>query len=220
MARRSRKQRKDEVRQMVEGRDWQGLLAFDREESDTGPLLLALAFDLDDRVRWRAIEGLGRWSAEADLERVRNLIRRVLWLMNDESGGLAWHGPEVIGEILANAPALIDEYGRIVASFIHEDPFGPGAAWAMARLAPLSPETFDDRIDDLTGAVESSDPALRGYGLLALASLRPRLARKLATQRDRDQARVWTYERGPGEPSTTTVAALAQRVLDLGAEAA
>jgi len=212
------------VRTFVEERDPEGLLAWARQEPDTGIMILALAFDLDDRRRWRAIEALGRWSAEVsrhDPEPVRSLIRRVLWLMNDESGGLAWHGPEVLGEILANVPELLPEYGRIVASFLHEEPFGPGVCWALARLAPLSPPTFKDYIEDLSRLVAdaAADPVSRGYGLLALTVLRPGVARELAAALRNERAPVWSFDRDLGTSAEQTLGSLAQGISDLEAAA-
>jgi hypothetical protein len=107
-----------------------------------------------------------------------------------------------------------------VASFIHEDPFGPGAYWAIAKLAPIAPEAFEDRVDDLLLAVGSDDPVVRGYSLLALAQLRPRAAQKLAAPLQQDQAEIWGYDDERGEPISLTVASLALQVLDSESAAA
>jgi HEAT repeat protein len=172
-----------------------------------------LVFDRDETMRWRAIEALGDLcAAQDDLERVRGIIRRFFWLMNDESGGIAWHGPEAVGEILARVPALIPEYGQIVASFTAEPPFGPGAAWAVARAAPLLPERFAHAVKDLQALVSDEDAFGRAYALRALALLKPRLAQRAAHDLVNDDSTFTDYDRSSGELRTRRVADIARSI--------
>ncbi|MEW6029644.1 MAG: DVU0298 family protein [Chloroflexota bacterium] len=70
-------------------------------------LLTALTYDPDLRVNDRAIEATGRAAreiAQRDPEFVRNYILRLFWLVNDESGGICWRAPELIGAIIHACP--------------------------------------------------------------------------------------------------------------------
>ena len=137
--------------------------------------LSSLLYDHDALIRWRAIEALGKVSKiifEDDPEKVRRQIRRILWLMNDESGGLCRNGPETIGEIIFNNSELIEEYGPVLLSFLNEEPFEAGTSWAIARLAKIDPSIFADSISILEKSLENPDPAVRGFSLKALAELR------------------------------------------------
>jgi len=40
-------------------------------------------------------------------------MRRLMWNLNDESGGIGWGNPEAMGEILACHEALANEYAPI-----------------------------------------------------------------------------------------------------------
>ena len=54
-------------------------------------------------VRWGAITAMGKvvgLMAEEDMESARNIIRRLMWNLNDESGGIGWGSPEAMAEIL------------------------------------------------------------------------------------------------------------------------
>lgn len=222
MKRISRSKLRREVRKIVEDRDIERLLSLYNKEPDTAQRVIALAFERNDEVRWRALETLGRLAsaiaAFEGLEKVRGLVRRLLWLMNDESGGIAWHGPEAIAEILFNVPELVSEYGRIVASFIDEPPFGPGAHWAIARLAPGYPEEFVQYQDQLR--LNSDDPEERAYALIGLAALDGDSGRRAARERLDDAGVVTAYQRSTGDLGQTTVGAIALEIAGLESSAA
>ena len=138
-------------------------------------------YDPDELVAWRAVEAIGRAARELSLEDVRELLRRTLWLMNDESGGLLWKGPEVIGAVLANVPALCGEFGPILAGFLEEEPFRAGTRWALWRISGIAPEVV--RGAGLQAGPEP-DPAVAGLAALALG--RP----------VREAFRTFDFERG------------------------
>jgi hypothetical protein len=224
MARVRRSQRRKAVRRFVETRDLEGLVEWAKREPDTVFLVVAMVFERDDLGRWRAIDTLGRLSAhiaeEEGLEKVRGIIRRLLWLMNDESGGIAWHGPEAIAEVLKNVPALLDEYGRIIASAIDEPPFGPGAHRAAAMLASMAPEQFQHIRQHLEEAHRSEDPVERAYGTLALAALSLRKARFAAEALQKDRALVHEYDPSSDELRERTVGEVVRPLRESSARAA
>jgi hypothetical protein len=138
----SRAGRRASARRLLERND---LAAAARAGSEPGGLrvLESLLLDPAELVRWRAAEALGRAAAlraRLGLEPVRELLRRTLWLMNDESGGIAWQGPQVLGAVLAEVPRLVDEFGPLLAGLVDEEPFRVGARWALWRLASAQPQ--------------------------------------------------------------------------------
>lgn len=217
-----RSQRRRMIRKLVSDRDIDGLLAWSDQDPDTAQRVIALVFERDDELRWHAIDALGQLAAHLakrdGLERVRGLIRRLLWLMNDESGGIVWHGPEAIAEILANVPELVGEYGRIVASFIDEDPFGPGVHWAVARLASTAPEELAWIKDRLR--LSSEHPEERAYGLVALAAFDRASAVEAARERVDDPEPLVSYDPATGTLTSTTVGVIARKVALLASDAA
>ncbi|MEW5871517.1 MAG: DVU0298 family protein [Chloroflexota bacterium] len=113
--------------------------------------LTALTYDLDRLVSWRAVEAIGLAAAriaQDDPEYVRNHLRRQVWLLSDESGGIGWRAPEIIGAILCPHPG---QFARQYAEFIpllisildleSEDVvrFQAGVLWAIGRLAQALP---------------------------------------------------------------------------------
>ena len=75
---------------MVQGR-WEEIVAAALEKKRTLAALVSLTFDAEPLIRWRAVEALGL-AADAvagdDPEYVRSHLRRLYWLLSEESGGV------------------------------------------------------------------------------------------------------------------------------------
>jgi HEAT repeat protein len=190
--------RKERIRSLVEARDLAGLVSWAGESRDPLGGLFSLTYDKDDLTRWRAIEAIGIAGAQlakTDLERVREFIRRLLWLMNDESGGVGWHAPEAIGELLFRTPSLIEQYGRLLPQFLSEPPFAVGAHFAIARIAPLDRELISECSGTLRESLKSEEPTIRAYASIALGE-----------KSVMDDAEITLYDFAGGELYPTTVA--------------
>jgi len=67
--------------------------------------LTGLTYHADPLVADRAVDAFGPAAARIavyDPEYVRNHLRRLLWLVNDESGGIGWRAPELVGAAIAH----------------------------------------------------------------------------------------------------------------------
>ncbi len=135
--------------------------------------LLPLLYNQDDIIKWRAVTHIGLFVealAKQDLESARNVVRRLMWNLNDESGGIGWGSPEAMGEILARHEALAGEYARILLSYA--DPNGnylelprlqQGLLWGIARLSEARPHLVKGSKNHFFHYLESNDPAVRGH---------------------------------------------------------
>lgn len=88
--------------------DLPAILAAAAQQGRLFGLLLALTYDPEALFAWRAVEAIGLAAAQIvdqRPDRVRNQLRRLVWLLNDESGSIGWRAPEAIGEILYRCPA-------------------------------------------------------------------------------------------------------------------
>jgi hypothetical protein len=116
--------------------------------------------------------------AEADIEGARVVMRRLMWNLNDESGGIGWGSPEAMGEIMACSEKLAKEYAHILKSYLNpqgnylEHPvLQRGVLWGLGRLAHESPRRVEDAGPFMIPFLSSKDPYHRGLAAWALQSM-------------------------------------------------
>ena len=107
----------------------------------------------DPVIKDRAIRVFGKVVAalaDENIERARVVMRRLIWSLNDESGGIGWGAPEAMGEAMALHPVLAAEYAPILLSYIDEDGnlldyelLEEGALWGLERLIRHRPGLLD-----------------------------------------------------------------------------
>jgi hypothetical protein len=139
--------------------------------------LISSLYYEDEICRWRAVVGMGLTvgaMVPSHMEWARVVMRRLMWSLNDESGGIGWGAPESMGEILAVCQPLAREYSHILKSYIHPDrnyleypPLQRGALWAIGRLGYSRPLNVRGIGHYLLPFMQSPDPFLRGLGAWA-----------------------------------------------------
>ncbi len=143
-------------------------------------LLGALASPREEE-RWRAAALLGRavaGLANQDLEAGREIVRRLLWSLNDESGAMGWGAAEACAEILAQHATLGHEYVNIFLAHLEPGPkfldhpgLQAGALWGLGRLLQKSPRLLAGR--DILALLEPfKDAGNAQVRTLALKALR------------------------------------------------
>jgi len=147
-------------------------------------LLLSSIGAEDDTLRWRAIQALGRIVArlgDEDTDAARTIIRRLMWTLNDESGGIGWGAPEVMAEAMAQHAGLADEFAHILISYINPDgnylryvPLQRGVVWGIRRMAEVEPSRVQAAQPLLEKLLESEDVQLKELVGSALKVLKGR----------------------------------------------
>ncbi|RJP87754.1 MAG: HEAT repeat domain-containing protein [Desulfobacteraceae bacterium] len=144
--------------------------------------LISFFCDREEIIRWRAIKAMGRVMArltEESMESARVVMRRLMWSLNDESGGIGWGSPEAMGEIMAQNLRLAGEFSRILRSYIRPDEnflehetLQRGVLWGIGRLAEAFPDYLNQTDDHLLSFLESDDAIHRGYAAWGLGNLK------------------------------------------------
>lgn len=135
----------------------------------------------NELIRFRATAAmgqLGRHLAKNRMEKARIVLRRIMWNLNDESGGIGWGSPEAMGEILYNSPELALEFKSILFSyldpggnFIEHEMLQRGVIWGVGTYLDADPDDLTPQIEGLLFShLHSDDPVKRGYAVRALSN--------------------------------------------------
>ncbi len=130
---------------------------------------------------WQAVTAMGAvvsLLAAENMESARVVMRRLMWSLNEESGGIGWGSAEAMGEIMARNDRMADEYACILISYINpcgnfiDNPdLQKGILWAMGRLARERPGRAAGAGAFLSPFLTSSDPVARGLAARAACFL-------------------------------------------------
>jgi hypothetical protein len=144
--------------------------------------LFSFLYNIDEQIRWRAVIAMGAVVAklaDEDMESARVIMRRLMWNLNDESGGIGWGSPEAMGEILACHEALSKEYNRILTSYAKEDGnfqehelMQRGVLWGIGRLSQVWPDQVKDAGPHIMTYLDSPDAVVRGLAAWIMGLLR------------------------------------------------
>lgn len=128
----------------------------------------------DDIVRWRAIDYLGLLAekyAKSDDEVYRNIIRRFILQMCEESANVPWASPEVISSVMRGAP--VQQYAEFTGPLFYHSGLNeicyPGLFWAIGILAPTHADLMQEYMkpDVYKRLVERDEVEVRAYGAWA-----------------------------------------------------
>lgn len=139
-------------------------------KSVLSPLFSAL-LNPQELARWHAVTAMGQVVsrlADEDIEQGRIVMRRLMWSLNDESGGIGWGAPECMGEIMALHLKLAREFHPILFSYLveREDgadnfleylPLRKGAFWGLSRLTIERPDLGMTAYDNAIMALKGED---------------------------------------------------------------
>lgn len=175
----SRLQTTPRLREWLLRGDMRAIEAFAETNRRVLSFLTALTYDRDPQVAWNAVRALGLSAAliaDSDPEYVRVHLRRFVWLLNDESGGIGWRAPESLAAVIAAKPELFAEFVPIFISILDMEPedavhFRLGALWGLALLAPLFPDQVQTRQQYLADCLTDEDPQIRGLAVWCLRRL-------------------------------------------------
>jgi hypothetical protein len=152
-------------------------------------LFMALC-DVRERVKWHAVSCFGEiisTMADNNVESARIIMRRFLWTLNDESGGIGWGAPEAMAEVMCRSEVLRKEYIHMLISYTQEDGeelfqdgnylelplIQRGLLWGVGTLCYTFPGEMRQRgLDvDLKNYLKSDDWHVRTLALWSLVGL-------------------------------------------------
>lgn len=166
---------KEEIKAALISSDFEKVAQLGIHNKKVFSILISFTYDKEDLLCWRAIEAIGKVSravAEKHPSTVRNVVQRLLWSMSEESGGIGWSAPEMLGEIAKNNPLACADIPPIILSFHKEENFLGGVLWSMGRMADAGIESAKGAAELAIKYLAHKDPSVRGLALYALSKIK------------------------------------------------
>jgi hypothetical protein len=162
-------------------------------------MLISMTYDKDSVISWRAIEAIGLITASisaTDPDLVKSTAGRFMWMMRDESGGICWSAPEILGEIVRNNPVLCADSATVIVSFHDEIMFTAGVMRAAGRMGKTHTEMADYAAPIIVSCLDSPDRLIRGNAAWAAGELGVALAADSLENLRGDTDSILFYEKG------------------------
>ena len=129
--------------------------------------------DMADRAAY-ALGGVMARLYEESHEEAKNIVRRFMWHMNEESGNIGWGIPEAFGETLAQSAPLAETFRRVLLHYVYDAPEGKSTSFcdhaplriscykALARVLEARPQYVQEAMPVLRHSAEfETDEACR-----------------------------------------------------------
>ncbi len=198
---------KKTIRLALESNDLDAVVSLAKENRKVLSLLVRAAYDKDTLAGWRAIKAIGltaKTLVRTDYDFLRETIRKLLWSLSDESGGIGWAAPEILGEIVSADSERFSDIIPLIAEVydIEERVFRPGILYALGKIAEVSP----DLVMPFKGLIkralsEEGEPLSRIFALDLLKMLKSRLGKddlddlkKIIQCLLPDHSEAWVYK--------------------------
>ncbi|MDH4161955.1 MAG: hypothetical protein OEW15_04610 [Nitrospirota bacterium] len=162
--------RKQDIRDALDRNDLAVVISAAKEDKKVISLLVRVSYDKETLVGWRAIKAMGliaREMVKSDPKFLREACRKLLWSLSDESGGIGWSAPELLGEIVSANPSRFTDIVPLIAEVysVEEDVFRSGVVYALARIAETHPGLVVTQQKIIISSLVDKDPLVRIYGL-------------------------------------------------------
>ncbi|GAB4353701.1 MAG: hypothetical protein Kow0099_37920 [Candidatus Abyssubacteria bacterium] len=156
----------EEVRERLrEGASLDSLGMSEREMPRT---LQMLMHDEDELVKQRACRALGEVVARMEPSKIENIVRRLMWRLNPESGDNPVGVPEALGEIGNRAPQQIAAFVSVMMQYLDDEKLQPGLLQALRRFGQKETGMAIPFVKEVAALVGSENVVVAANAALAL----------------------------------------------------
>lgn len=150
------------VMELLRHGDAEGLEQLVAANPRAARFLLGRLWDSDSELRLQAAQALaGAAANHPDLG--REILRRLLWDLNDESATNGRYALPAIGEIGRRSPGLVQDFIGPMVSHLWDDSLRSGILRALCRVAETAPETIEKVREILLTIHDTEDPEESAY---------------------------------------------------------
>lgn len=212
--RKRRKANKNDVRQMVENVDIDGLVDLTFDDLKTIRFIQRLLYDPNEDKRWACAHLMGQVCRRLSTRKpgaVSDLLHRMYESCSD-SASTHWGLLEAIGAIIAARPDVYGGFARHLLMFRNADSSKLQVLWAMGTIAEKRPDIVRNTpFYSLFHFINDDDPTLRGHAARLFGRINAAEVISEIERLTNDTAELTVYEEGL--PHKTTVGDLAKEAL-------
>lgn len=205
---------KDEVKELLDTKEFEAIAKLAKDKQRVVRYLFSFLYSTDDLLHWRAAEALGivaSLQASGSVDEGRNIARRLIWSLAEESGATAWPAPEALGAVVSSRISLFPDLAPIVLSFIEDPILCRGVLWSARKIGEKRPDLIEHSIPDIIRLLRADDATIRGHAAWALGAMHAKEAREALAALQNDSDPLYVYD--AGELVKTTVGELASASL-------
>jgi hypothetical protein len=130
--------------------------------------LMMLIHDGDETVRQSACRYLSDIISRMGSAKIENVVRRLLWRLNPESGDYPVGLPELLGEIGSRAPREIKSFVSVILFYLDDEKLQPGLLQAAGRIGEKLPDVLSEYVGEISQFLRNEDPIISANAALAL----------------------------------------------------
>lgn len=193
---------KEKITEYIRERNYAGIVALGKENNTQALRYIQMNIWGDYRLaqRWYAIEALevlAEHFAEQNDEAYRNVLRRALWAMNDESGNVPWAAPEMMAAVIKSSPQQFGDFIKLMITNGLDNPMcHVGVLWSAGYLGRDNLKEIEPFLPKLQALLQSKDSEVRGYAVWCLSQLQPENLQEQLTMLEGDTGIVHLYQNG------------------------
>ena len=211
-----KKANKNIVREMVQNRDADGLVALCFDDKKTLRLLQRQLYEPDEDKRWAVARLIGEVCSRV-ATRQPGMVSDLLHLLFEacsDSASTNWGAVESIGFIIAERPDIYGSFTRHLLAYIGDPSTRVQVLWALGTIAEKRPDLVrNTSFYQLIGLLDSPVPAVKGHMLRILGRLKAREVAGKIRMLQEETTPVVIYENGL--PVATDIGSLAREALQL-----
>jgi hypothetical protein len=214
--REKKKANKNLVRDMVQNRDADGLVALCFDDKKTLRLLQRQLYEPDEAKRWAIASFIGEVCSRVAMRKpgmVSDLLHLLFEACSD-SAASNWGAVETIGSIIAARPDIYGSFTRHLLAYIGDPSTRAQVLWALGTIAEKRPDLVrNTSFYQLIGILDSPVAAVKGYMVRLLGRLQAKeVAGRIRALQD-DTTMLIIYENGL--PVKTDLGTLAKEAMQL-----
>jgi hypothetical protein len=206
----NRKAKRDQIVQLLLAGDLPAAAEFAAATGGGITILQQLLFEPDSLLHWRAIEAIG-YVGKIQPPRIKAIIPRLLWSLNEDSASFGWGAAAALGEIGRCNYQIVSDIIEMLLHFLEEDFTREGMLWGLGRLGQAQPLEVLPAVPRMRACLVDPNPQIRTYAAWSLGIIGAQTAVDDLRRLTSDPQPVKLYE--AGTLKETTVGQVAREAL-------